>query len=150
MLRDFEYSPSSGQLRDVLSRFGIKPAKASFALLKFEVLTPDSFMWRVFAGGCLYYLYAEDYIPDLDHVKKVFDGYLEGGKWDFVEPVETIKFETASPVTATTVYKEPEGAGEMMKYAVDSGFDFVFLAKSHEDAGFAQFSDHAPGGFVQK
>ncbi len=64
-----------------------------------------------------------------------------------VSPSKTILFESASPVKRASVYQKPKDAVNMMKYAVDSGYDFVFLIKSQEDADDSQFSDHAPRGF---
>lgn len=152
MIRDFEYSPKTSQIVDILQRFGLDLANENFpfALLRFEVITPDSFMWRLLINNDIYYLYAEDYVSGLDHIKSVFKSYLESDKWDFVTPDKTIAFGSASPVKSAAVYQEPEDTEEMMKYTVDSGHDFVFLIKSQEDADGAQFSDHAPRGFSSK
>jgi hypothetical protein len=151
MLRDFEYNPKTSQIVDILQRFGFDLAneKFPFALLRFEVITADSFMWRLLVNDSIYYIYAEDYVPSLYHVKNIFNSYLESEKWEFVTPNNTITFESASPVKGNTVYLKPKKADEMMKYTVDSGHDFVFLVKSHEDANNAQFSDNAPRGFTQ-
>jgi hypothetical protein len=146
MLRDFEYRPTSDQIRDTLSRFDLELPEY-VALVRFEVITPDSFMWRFLIGNSIYYLYAEDYVPGLEHVKSVINKYLENDKWEFVKPKSTIKFEEATPVKGATTYEEPDNSEEMMKYAIDSGRDFVFLARSTEDANNAQFSDSAPRGF---
>jgi len=152
MLRDFEYHPKTSQIVDILQRFGFDLAteKFPFALLGFEVITPDSFMWRLLVNDSIYYIYAEDYVPGLSHIKNIFNSYLESDKWEFINPNKTIAFESASPVKGATVYQEPEESEEMMKYVVDSGHDFAFLVKSHEDANNAQFSDNAPRGFTQK
>ena len=149
MIRDFEYNPTTSQIIDVLQCFGFDLADRQFplALLRFEVITPDSFMWRLLIGNDIYYLYAEDYVSGLDYIKNVFKAYLESDKWDLMTPRKTITFESASPVIGAITYQEPEDSEEMMKYAVDSGHDFVFLIKSHEDSSEAQFSDHAPRGF---
>ncbi len=131
MLRDFEYTPAS-ELVDVLGQFGLNSVgkKYNLALLKFEVITPDSFMWRLLINEGIYYLYAEDYISSLDHVKKVFNAYLESDQWEFIDPVDTFV--------------------ETIGHAVKSGYDHVFLVKSSvEDADDAQFSVDAPLGFTQ-
>ena len=146
MLRDFEYYPSEYDIREILDRFDIELPEY-ISLLRFEVITPDSFMWRLLIGDNVYYLYAEDYVPGLDHIKTTFDTYLEDSGREFVKPKSTIKFEDASPVTGATAYRKPSDADEMMQYTVDSGHDFVFLARSNEDTDNAQFSDSAPRGF---
>ncbi|MEI7522660.1 MAG: hypothetical protein WCJ86_04305 [Candidatus Saccharibacteria bacterium] len=149
MIRDFKYNPKTTQIVEILQRFGfdVVNEKIPFALLRFEVLTPVSFMWRLLVDGAVYYLYAEDYVPGLDHIKSVFESYTESDKWELVSPSKTILFESASPVKRASVYQKPKDAVNMMKYAVDSGYDFVFLIKSQEDADDSQFSDHAPRGF---
>lgn len=114
MLRDFEYNLAS-ELIDVLGQFGLNVAaeKPKPALLKFEVITPDSFMWRLLINNSIYYMYAEDYIPSLDYVKQVFNAYLKSDKWGFINP------------------NNSDGAAD---YAVKSGYDYVFLVKSAEDS----------------
>ncbi len=99
-------------------------------------------------GDGVYYLYAEDYVPGLNHIKLVFDNYLESNDWNLIEPKEIIKFSDAEPVKNASTYTEPEDSGQIMRYAVDSGHDFVFLARSNENANNALFSDSAPRGFI--
>jgi hypothetical protein len=150
MLRNFIYNSNSSCIIDALERFGFKLSEKKFpiTLLRFEVITPDSFMWRLLIAGSVYYMYAEDYVPGLDYIKNVFSSYLERNEWQFIEPIKKISFESASPVVKATVYQEPDDSEEIMRYAIDSGNDFIFLVKSFEDAGEAQFSDHAPRGFI--
>ena len=132
MLRDFKYEPEMGLVLDVLSRFEIKDPK-NLAIMEFEALSPDSFIWRLCLNDSFYYLYAEDYVPGLKHVQDFFNHYIENTKWSFVEPEKTLLFEEASPVQGAGIYQKAEDANEMMKYAVDSGHDFVFLVKSEEN-----------------
>lgn len=146
MLRDFEYRSNEVNIRNILGRFNIELSEY-IALLRFEVITPDSFMWRLLIGDSVYYLYAEDYVPGLGHVKAVFDKYLENDTWELMRAKSTVNFEDSPPVKGATTYKEPDDSDEMMQYAVDSGHDFVFLARSSENADNAQFSDSAPRGF---
>lgn len=147
MLRDFEYQPNASQIREILVRFNLDLPE-HIALVRFEVITPDSLMWRLLIGNNIYYLYAEDYVPSLTHVKTVFDQYIESHEWDFIEPRVTTTFTDAGPVKSATTYQEPDDSDDIMQYAVDSGYDFVFLARSNEDADNAQFSDWAPRGFT--
>lgn len=78
VLRDFVYTTDQRLLMHVLQRFGIVVPQGEYiALLRFEVITPDSFIWRLGIGKHVYYLYAEDYIPGLDHVRKVVSSYLK-------------------------------------------------------------------------
>lgn len=147
MLRDFKYRSSAATILDILRRFDIELPE-HIALVRFEVITPDSFMWRLLIGNNVYYLYAEDYVPELDHVKSILNKYLENEKWELVKPKVITRFEDSTPVKDATTYKEPNDSGKMMQYAVNSGHDFVFLARSSEDANDAQFSDSAPRGFL--
>jgi hypothetical protein len=146
MLRQFAYPATDDIVRQTLERFDIE-LPDYFAIVRFEVISPDSFMWRLQIGDGLYYLYAEDYVPGLEHIRSVFNEYLENGGWSFVEPRKTIVFEDASPVQTAVTYQPPDDSDEMMRYAVDSGYDFVFLARSKENSDDAQFSAHAPRGF---
>jgi hypothetical protein len=147
MLRSFEYSPASKQILEVLRRFNIVVPE-HIALVRFEVISPDSFMWRLLIDEAVYYLYAEDYVPGLKHVKTVFNQYLDDDKWSFIEPKTFIEFEEATPVKGASTYKKADDADEMMQYAVESGHDFVFLVRSNDDPENAQFSESAPRGFI--
>jgi hypothetical protein len=50
-------------------------------------------------------------------------------------------FDDAGPVKSAMVYAKPDKRADMMEYAVDSGYDFVFLCKSDEEADDAYFND---------
>lgn len=141
MLRNFQYNPTATQLTDVLERFSLdyNTERSSIDVLKFEVLSPDSFVWKLLLGNVIYYLYAEDYVSDLDYVKNVINEYTGSEKWDFVIPREVIAFESSSPVQAAVVYQKPEQANRLMEYVIDSGYDFVFLVKTLENPDDAHF-----------
>ncbi len=141
------YHQDSNIIPDILGRFNIELPEY-IALIRFEVITPDSFMWRLLISEHIYYLYAEDYVPSLSHIKSLFDQYIENTEWSFVKPRKVIHFEDASPVKGATTYAPPDASDNMMRYALDSGYDFVFLARSSEDATNAFFSDTAPRGFT--
>lgn len=147
MLRDFIHDPDRYELIDAFDSFKVGGYPASLQLLRFEVITPNSFMWRVLYDNHVFYLYAEDYIPDLQHVRLVFNTYIGKSKWDFVQCKMPQEFETSAPVISAETYMKPDGADEMMKYAHSSGHDFVFLARSHEDSSMAYDSESAPRGF---
>jgi len=134
MIRDFQYNADVNLIIEVLQKFGFNLVheKYPLSLLQFEVISPDSFMWRLSIGGSIYYLYAEDFVSGLDYVKHTFEDYLESRDWEFVKPLKTVKFEDASPVVGANVYNKASDADAMMEYAVDSGYDFVFLVKSSE------------------
>ena len=142
MLREFKYDPSKSHLIDVLSRFNLDfdSEKSRIDVLKFETLSPDSFMWKLLIENVIYYLYAEDYISSLDYVKNQINDYSGRDDWDFVIPRQVTAFESASPVQGAVVYQKPERAHRFVGHAVDSGHDFVFLAKTLEDPLEAQFS----------
>ena len=136
MLRDFVNNPNLDTVRDVLSRFDVE-MPGDIVVVQFEVITPDSFMWQLLIGKSMYYLYAEDYVSGLDYIMSVFDKYIGKSAWEFVKSKNTISFNDASPVQAASVYEEPKNSHELMRYAVDAGYDFVFLARRNGDGGAA-------------
>lgn len=141
MLRDFQYNPQKAQLSDVLERFNLDyhAQNGRIDLLRFELLSPDSFVWKLILGNVVYYLYAEDYIPGLDYVKATVTEYIGTDTWQFVGSKEYVPFESTSPVQGAEVYQKPEQAEALMKYAVDSESDFVFLIKTLENPDDAHF-----------
>lgn len=143
MLRDFSYKPEPELIRTVLKQFSVEIPE-TFTLLHFELLSPDSFMWRLRIGKSIYYLYAEDFVSDMDEIRANFGKLIGNNTWELV-PAKTVRaFHDTSPVKGETVYKEPENVTEMMQYAVESGHDFVFLARSHEKIEDAYFSRSSP------
>ena len=144
MLRDYIYTLDASLIERTLSRFNIliSEEKHKHALIEFQVLTPDSFIWRFLINGIIYYLYAEDYVQGLDDVRNKINSYaVEGADLEFIKANQQKQFDDAEPVKNSAVYQEPEDYDEIKQYAVDSGFDFVFLCKSSEDAGNALFND---------
>jgi len=141
MLRNFQYDPQASHINEVLERFNLDygSQESHLDILRFEVLSPDSFMWKILLGNAVCYLYAEDYVSDLGYIKDVFNEYLKTDKWDFVKPKQTTAFESSSPVQGAEVYKKSERADDLMQYAVDSGYDFVFLVKTLENPDDAHF-----------
>jgi hypothetical protein len=147
MIRDFSYALPE-ELFETLAKFqDAVPKNEQICLLRFEVITPDSFMWRLLISGRIYYLYAEDFVSGLGQIKHIFDSYLESPDWQFVPVKNPVSFEASSPVAGAAVYEKPDDVETMMRYAVPSGHDFVFLAISNEKADDANFSDEAPRGF---
>ncbi len=114
-----------------LKQFGVKAEKIS--LLKYETLTPDSFIWIFNTDSGRYCLYVEDYVPSIDHVKKQMDEkrseWNPDDKYELLHVNHDQEWDKASPVTAATTYQLPDKPEEFMQYAATSGFDFVFLAK---------------------
>lgn len=137
------------EINQLLSKFDIPDSSETqkFSLLRYECLSPDSFMWRVTDGRSIYYLYAEDYVSGLDHIKKIFTSYMESEDWKLVRNKQPINFSESEPVVSASTYEEPKDSAEMMQFAVSSGFDFVFLAQSTENAEDGLFSENAPRGF---
>jgi hypothetical protein len=135
MLRDYQYDQKVTHIEAVLARFNVDydPKSTSLEVLDFEVVSPDSFMWKLRLDTKEYYLYAEDYIPGLNYIKEVFNNYLNVASWNFVVSKKTLSFEASSPVVHAEVYKEPEDSKQLMHYAVDSGHDFVFLVETIKD-----------------
>ncbi|MGC1177001.1 MAG: hypothetical protein WA843_02925 [Candidatus Saccharimonadales bacterium] len=114
-----------------LRQFNVKAEKIS--LLKYEALTPDSFIWIFNTGSGRYCLYTEDYVPSIDHVKKQMDEkrseWNPDDKYELLRVSHDQEWDKTRPVTAATTYRPPEKPEEFMQYAATSGFDFVFLAK---------------------
>lgn len=90
-------------------------------------------MWKIYDGKTTYYLYAEDFVPDLDHVQRqIKDFWPQDIELEFM-PVKTpVAFEDSSPNKSSEIYKPPANEYDFSKYAAPSGYDFVFLLKSSE------------------
>ena len=134
---------STSPLGQLLGRFELNLPKAagSIAVLEFKVLTPDSFLWRLLIGESVYYLYAEDFIESMDDVRhKLTHLTKSSASLELIEARERAEFEDSEPVKAATLYKTPSNKKELMKFAVSSGYDFVFLCKSSENSNDAYFN----------
>ena len=131
MLRDYEYTENWSLLDQALEMFIELPPRRS--LVGYEALSPDSFLWKVFDGKTVYYLYAEDYVPNLEHVKKEIQAFWPDKlDLEFIPVKHSAALEDSSPYRSAQVYEPPEKEYEFMKYAGQSGYDFVFLLKSSE------------------
>ena len=99
----------------------------------FTVLSPDSFLWKIFDGENVYYLYAEDFVSSLDQVTaNIRNFWPDEINLEFMPVKEPKAFEDSSPNKASEIYQPPENEYEFSKYAWPSGYDFVFLLKSSE------------------
>lgn len=134
MLRDYVINPDSHLLEPIFDRFGIKyPADDRLsALLEFRVLTPDSFIWKFLINKKIYYLYAEDYIESKETLMQSLNALTRSGT-----NLELMKVNGAEKLH----YKRLEDSDDMKQYAVESGYDFVFLAGSDEDPNNAYFNE---------
>ncbi len=134
MLRDFQYNPQKQQITEVLQAFDLDfmSEKSYLDLVRYELLSPDSFMWKLVKGGIVYYLYAEDYVSSLQYVKDVFNEYIGSNKWDFVLVRDGLELDASD---------KAEGALEFAQYSVISGYDYVFLAKTLESPDDAHFPE---------
>lgn len=134
MLREWD-GTSNDVILAVLKQFGVK-AKA-VQLSKYEAITPDSFIWcfTITRGNkhTTYYLYAEDFISSkdevLDAINQNLADWTPNDEIELVPVIKQIEWSKAEPVQAADVYDPPEKPAELMKYAGQSGYDFVFLAK---------------------
>lgn len=134
MLRQWS-GDSNKLILDMLKQFGVEAS--DIFLHKYEALTPDSFIWKITHRHndeyTNYYLYAEDYVPSLEHVVKEIEANLASwspnDKVKLMPVTKRIKWEHSDPVKSTDTYQKPERASEFMKFAATSGFDYVFLAK---------------------
>lgn len=119
----------------MLKQFGVETN--SMYIHKYEALTPDSFIWKITLRDAdkytHYYLYAEDYVPSLDHVVKIIHENL--ASWspnDAIKLIQVTKVaesREADTAKSTTDYQKAKRSEEFMKYAITSGIDFVFLAR---------------------
>lgn len=143
MLRDFVHHPDSTLIEQILDQFSLPLDKErSFVLIEFQVLSPDSFVWRLLVNKVVYYLYAEDYVEGLEDIKnKVMSYAVQDTELDFVKARQHEKFDRAQPVNNAVVYEKPEDSTKMMQFAISSGYDFVFLCKSSEAASYALFNN---------
>jgi hypothetical protein len=148
MLRDFPKTLTS-DLVDVLNEFRFdEPHEiVRVAILRFEIISPDAFMWRLLINDGVFYLYAEDYVPSLEYVKHIFVTYIAREGFELVPAREAIPFSFASPISRSATYQKPDDSQDMAQFAVHSGYDFVFLAASKELAAESYFSDKAPHGY---
>ncbi len=130
-LRDWNIDTNQ-PLIDALMQFGLEAE--SLLLLKYECLTPDSFIWFFGIGNAHYCLYAEDYVPSLEHVVETINvnrvQWTPEATFELMEVVKPAIWEESSPVTSATTYQPPEDTEEFMKFAAASGVDFVFLARA--------------------
>lgn len=136
MLRDFFRDPWLVLPADYMVKYDLPHFETpnDVFLLSAVVLTPDSFAWTFCINNKDFYcMYAEDYVPNIEHVISEMNSYLDTrGSVERLIPVhekERQIFEESSPVLNASVYEKGEGADEMMNYATTSGLDFVFIAK---------------------
>lgn len=131
MLRDYAYTENWRLLDAALEQFIDLPPRLS--LVGFSELSPDSFMWKIYDGETVYYLYAEDFVASLEHVRlQIQDFWPEKIELEFLPVINPKAFEDTTPNRTAAVYKPPKDEYVFAKYAGQSGFDFVFLLKSNE------------------
>lgn len=132
MLRDYHYTENWRLLDHALEQFITLPDHLS--LVGYAALSPDSFLWKIYDGATVYYLYAEDYVPSLRHVIAAIKEFSqEPIDLEFVPVKRQVAFEDSSPKQTSSVYMPPENEYDFMKYASPSGSDFVFLLKPDEN-----------------
>lgn len=131
MLRDYIHTENWRLLDQALEMFIELPPRLS--LVGEQVLSPDSFLWKIFDGETVYYLYAEDYVPSLEHVKEEVQSFWPDKlELKFMPLKNAVALEDSTPFRSAQTYRPPEKEYEFMKYAGQSGFDFIFLLKSDE------------------
>lgn len=134
MLREWN-GTSNEPLLVVLKQYDVKPQE--MRLHKYEAITPDSFIWCITVKEnnkwTPYYLYAEDYIGGtqqvIDAIEDNLASWTPNDKIELVPVIKQAKWEQSEPVKLADTYAKPEKPAEMMKFATQSGYDFVFLAK---------------------
>lgn len=140
MLRDYVYTENWRLLDRALEQFIDLPDRLT--LVGFTELSPDSFLWKIYDGETVYYLYAEDYVPSLEHVREVIhDFWPHNIKLEFVPVKNPTAFEDSTPNLASDIYKPPDEEYEFARYAGQSGFDFVFLLRSNEKFEISSVDD---------
>lgn len=148
MLRDYIYTLDTTLLKESFPRFDLTMPKGrgSVVLVEFRILSPDSFIWRFLIGESVYYLYAEDFVAGLDYVKaKILHAADRKMRIEFVRTREPKDFYESTPYVAASTYQPPKDENEMMKFAIDSGYDFVFLCKSNESIDDVFFNNYREG-----
>ncbi len=123
---------SNEPIYSILKVFGVITTKIN--LIKYERLSPDSFIWFFSTDDGMYCLYSEDYVPSLkqveDTIKANLPVFYPFDEYKLVEVKQKTKWKDSSPVQSATIYTEPTYSENFMKYAATSGVDFVFLARS--------------------
>ena len=128
MLRD--EANGSPALHSVLAQFALDE-EALIDVLEFRKLSSDSYIWKLRLSDYIYYLYAEDFVESLEQVTDTIRIATEGTPGDLVAALTPMDFATASPVMSTSVYEKPSDFDDKIAhYAVESGYDFVFLFKT--------------------
>lgn len=143
MLRDFVYHPGEAELRSTLAQFDISlnEQQSQIGLISFLVVSPDSFLWKLRIDNNVYYLYAEDYVVSLDSVKtSISQRAGRNVTLEFILARKVKNLTDTSSYKAAVVYETPNDTNNIMRYAVDSGHDLVFLCKSNEDSNEAYFN----------
>ncbi|MEO7904963.1 MAG: hypothetical protein ABIR91_04175 [Candidatus Saccharimonadales bacterium] len=135
MLRDYEYTENWRLLDAALQQFIDLPERLS--LVGFVALSPDSFMWKIFDGTTLYYLYAEDHVPSLDHVLHSIPPEFKptAATLELIPVKHVVAFEDTTPNLTAQIYTPPQDEYNFARYAAQSGYDFVFLMRSSESIG---------------
>lgn len=135
MLRDWN-GESNTLIIHMLKRFGIEVEKIN--LMKYEALTPDSFIWIFNLDSSTperYCLYAEDYVPSIEHINKMIEqnrsDWNPNDNFSLVEVVDQQEVDVAKQANPESTFKKAPGKpDEFMKYATKSGFDYVFLGRN--------------------
>lgn len=126
MFRNYAYTENWRLLEAALEQFIDLPERLS--LVGFKELSPDSFLCMIFDGETQYYLYAEDYVPSLTHVKEqIYGFYQKEIQLEFIPAKKPLAFEDSSPNNTAITYKPPTNEYEFARYAGQSGYDFLFL-----------------------
>lgn len=128
MLRDYEHTENWRLLDRAIEQFIDLPERLS--LVGFIALSPDSFLWQIYDGTTFYYLYAEDLVPSLQYVKsQIQDFYQASIGLEFIPVKHITAFEDSTPNRTANTYDAPADEYEFVKYAGQSGYDFIFLLK---------------------
>ena len=142
MLRHFSQQPNLDLIKNVLAQFDNPTPKKQMTLIDFQVLSPDSFRWRLLIDGVVYYLYAEDHITSFKDVhKKINSWFAPTVNISFIKAKKQENFIDSTPFKSATIYKKPSDYNQMKFYAISSGYDFVFLCKSDENPNNALFNN---------
>ena len=137
MLRDFISAPYTNYIYGILNQYKISPNDLNdntilqYQLVGFKILTPDSFIWELIIDDAVYYLYAEDYVENLSHVKSAIKSYDKTSiSLDFVEVYNP-------PISKNIQIKNDD---KSTKYIVKSGYDLVFLLRTDKRVTDAYFN----------
>lgn len=131
MLRD--EAAGTPALHDILEQFQVSEDEVLLDVRHFRMLTPNSFVWQIRMSDFVYFVYAVDFVNSLEEITDTLRIITEGMPGELVPAKVPLSFESASPVSSSTIYEKPTDFDDKIShYAGESGYDFVFLYQTDQ------------------